>query len=220
MNESPILFKAPLVRAILAGRKTQTRRLVKPQPEPIPADVPRVRGDDGFWWSASLAKSMVQTREMPSFCPYGTRGERLWVKETWRPTCVSGAGVHVVDYAADGEKRTFHPEQIGDDWTMPKAAARGNVSPLFMPRWASRITLEVTSVRVERLNEISEEDAIAEGLEKSDVIQAWRWDAGTTFGGAESPRDAFRALWNAINGTRCPWSSNPWIWAITFRRLP
>lgn len=187
MKERPILFSGPMVRALLDGRKTQTRRAMKPRP-PTERDFPhslfgmcREVADGVKMYSCNdydrlpkhptdwhLTGSVGVARDagfpMRYRCPYGAVGDRLWVKETWRPAKALGPWDLRVTYAADGEERLIQDGEFGErDWTMPKAAARGNVSPLFMPRWASRLTLEITGVRVERLAKISREDAIAEG---------------------------------------------------------
>lgn len=203
MKELPILFSASMVRAILASTKSVTRRTVHERMYLV------VDGDEDT--------GRVVEQSDPDFgvlateharCPYGGPGDRLWVKETWRPTCVAGAGVHVVSYAADEENRTFHPDQIDADWTMPKAAARGNVSPLYLPRWASRVLLEVISVRVERLQDLTEEDARAEGVTRDGLVT-----------NGQPYRTAFARLWDEINGKKACWSSNPHVWRVEFRRV-
>jgi hypothetical protein len=192
MKERPMLFSAPMVRAIRAGTKTQTRRVVKGAPlaassyllglhRPssqwgIHADVD---GDAGVWRGR---------------CPYGQAGGRLWVRETWSThACFDNLPPRdcpkSIHYTADG------PIQTG----------KGRPS-IHMPRWASRITLEITGVRVERLQDISDEDLRCEGLQE--II-----DAGVDHDGYS--RDAWRALWTAINGPES-WAANPWVWAIEF----
>ncbi|MFN7128247.1 MAG: hypothetical protein ACK4OJ_04205 [Brevundimonas sp.] len=173
LKERPILFSGPMVRALLDGRKTQTRRVVK-------LDVPTDADEVFFWSGEDLRRKGWRNVSEPGLwarrngrdgyiqragpCPYGVPGDRLWVKETWRPTAAVQPWDLDVAYHADGAVRTIKDGDFGDrDWTMPKAAARGNVSPLFMPRWASRLTFEITEVRVERLADISRADAIAEG---------------------------------------------------------
>lgn len=175
MKERPILFSAPMVRALLDGRKTQTRRVVKPQPTATREEAIRTYGKGGTF---ILEAGFFGVR-----CPYGQLGDRLWVRETW------GACAGSPVYRAD------------DNATCPDG---GRWKPsIHMPRWASRITLEVTGVRVERLQDISEEDAIAEGVPEQ------RGDPW-----------AFQCLWDSINGARerCSWAANPWVWAITFSR--
>ncbi|MBM4044177.1 MAG: hypothetical protein FJ279_03615 [Planctomycetes bacterium] len=190
MKETPIPFSAPMVRAILDGQKTQTRRVVK-----VPAwatdidtlaDV-RIAGcdGDGDW------------HELP--CAYGQKGDRLWVRETWQAYDVHEVELgcyeagyplrdipksppvsgFAVDYAADGD------DAPGGRWR----------PSIHMPRWASRITLEIVSVRVERLQDISLDDAKAEGVETT---------------------DQYAALWAKINGWES-WNANPWVWVIEFR---
>lgn len=205
MKERPILFSAPMVRALLAGTKTQTRRVVKPQP---------AEGTHGGL--DSEARLQVPTYDDLHLvrCPYGQPGDRLWVKETWRPQvahgCAQGAcdcGDVSVEYRADGAIEYFTGRQIdgaNSEWCMPKAAATGNVSPLFMPRWASRIVLEITEVRVERLQEMSAPDAWAEGIACSPDV---------------NPLHDFEELWKSINGEGS-WASDPWVWALTFQRVP
>ena len=217
MTERPILFSGPMVRAILAGTKTQTRRVVKPQPTQVLPHTEEVRpGLDvhiplGWEWRESfIADSEGGFGALSSLqyaCPYGRVGDRLWVRETfalvWPGECAPES-VHEnrVEYHADtGAKYPGGwPNDCGDD---PDC---GRWKPsIHMPRWASRITLEVTGVRVERLQEISRADADAEGV-------------ASILGHPES----FATLWNSINGKRpgCSWEDNPWVWCVEFRRAP
>lgn len=244
MRELPILFSPPMVRAILEGRKTQTRRVVK-----------GIRNDNCLSLRrASAKKAGVITHVMDApehgLCPYGQPGDRLWVKERWRPVVAHSCYENACDcsdvnvqYAADGEIRYFADCDIPTEWTLPKAAARGDVTPLFMPRWASRITLEVTGVRVERLQDISEADAIAEGIERASGIFScapWRNYQGDRLFSA--PTASFRSLWDSLNGPPEPkhirqrrkkekpvdrpiklypnrWNANPWVWVVEFKRI-
>ena len=142
-----------------------------------------------------------------------TRGDRLWVRETWRPAIAHSHGMDACDcadvdvtYAADGEVRFFPDDACNADWTMPQAARRGNVPGIHMPRWASRITLEVTGVRVERLQDISEEDAKAEGVDPCREDHQLNW----------LHRCAFEHLWEQINGEDS-WRENPWVWVVEFK---
>lgn len=199
MRERPILFSGPMVRALLDGRKTQTRRVVKPNPEwasRLPICDPSVMAADHqvWFWDGEHERAGASLD-----CPYGVPGDRLWVKETWRPTtALDPCGINIT-YAADGALRTIKDGEFGErDWTMPKAAATGNVSPLFMPRWASRLTLTITEVRAQRLQDISEADAIAEGATPRPVEGAaeerwcmdWSRVGSPRFGTASlTPRD-------------------------------
>lgn len=224
MADRPILFSGPMVRALLAGTKTQTRRILKPQPEQFPIDdkgtlcevgVIHVEGDalprihHGRVITAQKLKCAV--------------GDRLWVKETWRPFSIAMSPWDIeVVYAADGESRTIKDGEFGEnDWNFPKAAARGNVSSLFMTRWASRLTLTVTDVRVERVQDCSEDDALAEGMTQAtaeailstDELQVY---ATTHILAPEARgRILYETIWDQINGDGS-WASNPWVAAYTF----
>lgn len=218
MKERPILFSAPMIRALLEGRKSQTRRAMNPQPANgwaletppvfgrITSSHPK-RGRFGVFLRRGQGTDFPEADLAP--CPYGQPGGRLWVRETWRPRAALSPWDLEITYAADGVQRLIQDGEFGDrDWTMPKAAERGNVSPLFMPRWASRITLEVTDVRVERLQAISENDAHEEGCSRKRA-------AGCP---VVSARDEYRELWESINGAGS-WAANPWVWVVSFRRV-
>ena len=217
MRERPILFSAPMVRAILDGRKTVTRRLVKPNPHKVDGGVPFA--DAPAWAHAEPGSAVMR-------CPYGVRGDRLWVRETHYLH-----GIWSVRKDADAKRRwTFHATQdMGVQFEQPNGLIRGRSTTvpgwyrrpsIHMPRWASRITLEITSVRVERLQEISIEDAKAEGAWGPDdsIVQKVADYFGTDIFSA-NPRKAFQMLWESINGPDS-WAANPWVWAIEFRRVP
>jgi hypothetical protein len=205
--ERPIPFSGPMVRGILAGTKTQTRRLLR---EALPADGSPYWCDllDEWRWMDEGGANGGLLR-----CPYGVPGDRLWVREA---ICRSGG---YLQYEADTKtSRHLWPA----DW---KRDARIG---MFMPRWASRLTLEVTDVRVQRLQDISEEDATAEGVIFDADEGAHRVD-GVALPRADHPnhatigwvsaRRAFEHLWDSINAKRAPWDSNPWVWAVAFKRL-
>ena len=198
MKERPILFSGPMVKAILEGRKSQTRRVMKPQPIKLPYDHIFPSGEHGLMSDTPHQYGS----SMAHFCPYGKVGDRLWVRETLR-RAESGTPTRYLDgcpVMRDGESI---------DWPFK----RSPWPSIFMPRWASRISLEITGVRVERLQEITEEDAVAEGCELM---------VGVTAGGCiglVSARYAFRKLWDSINGKKYPWSENPWVWVIEFKRI-
>lgn len=213
MKERPIIFSGPMVRAILEGRKTQTRRVVKLN------SAGRIQLAGHQWHSDDPGAI--------SGCPYGKPGHRLWVKETFReahPVAFQDdrvglrllyAGIpgpppvdYLVAYRADGELlpiwhsvdfpyRSRTPDKDLDREINPEGVERAWDSPLFMPKQACRLFLEVTETRVQRLDEITGEDAIAEGV--ADVV-------------------AFRRLWSDINGAKS-WDANPLVWAVTFRRV-
>lgn len=265
MKERPILFSGPMVCAILSGEKTQTRRLVKPQPH-----------DNGTgrwtWVLDSTARKQVGTfcfgivdsdgdrftdrgREQSTYvrCPFGRPGDRLWVRETWaeliavspatdRPMPI-GPGERLIDpptkwrnsrgqysWNYDGKVVAYRANSNvefcdGDGFTcefsnredMPKWKPS-----IHMPRWASRITLEVTGIRVERLQAISDDDADAEGVGEFDGLmdEPDLYRRAKAMGeAAVDPRVWFAQIWDSINGKRAPWDSNPWVWAIAFKRI-
>lgn len=204
--ERPILFTGPMVRAILAGDKTQTRRVVKlPHANPLGAWVPDGVGGDGIYDSKGrkqpYTKALWHTRTGDIVaCPYGVPGDRLWVRETW-------AAPHRFD--------AHPPREIPMLASIHYAASEehGGLlwrSPIHMPRWASRITLEITGVRVERVQDISHADAIAEGVAHVGTVELR--EARMTI-----PQHVFACMWNEINGA---WLANPWVWVIEFRTVP
>lgn len=226
MKERGILMSSPMVSAILAGTKTQTRRAIKPVPERRP-DWSRP-GVDGiaFYRGKTLVQTVAERSidiyqdDLAKMCPYGAPGDRLWVRETWR---VRDAAESDIDYLADASTRRFLTEGDAAWWKRWRGHSfRKDGEPkfcpsIYMPRWASRITLDVTSVRVQRLHDISEEDARAEGAEREDGCAdcAPRWDP--TCPECGDYRSAFAALWRSINGPES-WAANPWVWRISFSR--
>lgn len=206
MAERPIIFSAPMVRALLDGRKTQTRRILKAQP---PAGYSFL-GIYGPRLTAVFTSEPTGIKDIPVALPYSV-GDRLWVKEDFR---VTEGGV-ILD-GAGGQMDYVEPEII---YRADSRKETGRWKPsIYMPRWASRITLEVTEVRVQRLQEISESDARAEGISP---LPSGRFFCGHDEEGeitCNSPITAFAWLWNSLheNGS---WDTNPWICAISFRRL-
>ena len=179
--ERPILFSGPMVRAILEGRKTQTRRAVKTAWIPTIEESARVNGHPAL---ECLAGDIVQ--------PYGSIGSRLWVREMW-----------AAPHHYDGHIPREIPEGVGIHYAATEE--RGGLlwrPSIHMPRWVSRIALEITGVRVERLHGISLNDARAEGVDQFSVC---------------SPIE-FKQLWESINGKKHPWDSNPWVWVIEFTK--
>ena len=211
MKERPIRFSAPMVRAIIDGSKTQTRRVVKGW---VPCK-PENDGESDVW--------QVYNGDTVAFtflCPYGKPGDRLWVRETWAETDRHD-GTPVVAYRAGGCIGVGRTQRDGPDHLIrafawddaPEGGIRWRAS-IHMPRWASRILLEVTDVRVERLQDISEADAQAEGVKVDGNGHAVRDDV-VNVGGA---RTAFAELWESINGPDS-WATNPWVWVVEFRRI-
>ena len=230
MIERPILFSAPMVRAILSGAKTQTRRIVKPQPAAECRYEMNGAGDRALHLSGTAPDLVFvpagpRTADHRLACPYGAPGDRLWVRETW--TSAYADGCWGTAFAAD---RAFvqgaRAHKKGPHFQHPKAFVDGlgvEWRPsIHMPRWASRITLEVTSVRCERLSAISEDDARAEGVDEwvpcrvHTGLQGVRLPLGAL---KKSCREHFEQLWDSINGKRAPWASKPWVWAIGFKRV-
>lgn len=199
MRERPILFSGPMVRAILEGRKTQTRRVMTPQPDD---------STPGYWaWSP---RKGVSSGKVGAYVwgPYGVSGDRLWVRETYRLRADQDHKKPIEDWWKSGASWY---EADGPCTPSGCGGGAGKLRPsIHMPRWASRLTLEVTGVRVEQLNKISEDDAKAEG------VDPYEWP-----GGPANPHavGAFRELWDRINGKRHPWSSNPWVWVVEFKRI-
>ena len=206
-RERPILFSAPMVRALLAGTKTQTRRVVKGAPEDWSPVQPQVYaptivdrhgdeqpGPDAFGAGDEQGDHWIR-------CPYGQPGDRLYVRETW-------AAPHAYDH--------LPPRLIPTDARIHYAATedRGGLlwrPSIHMPRWASRITLEVTGVKVERLQNISEADAIAEGTPGGHgAIPGYSYNA--------TPTEHYKWLWESINGPGS-WDANPHVWCVSFKRL-
>lgn len=200
MTERPILMSAPMVRALLDGRKTQTRCVVKPRHDWHVDEVPDERGVFRPWpIFEAYVYAEPETVEVP--CPYGEPGDRLWVRETWAPNEMT-VGESTL-YAADG--RPPYGNLSVSRWR----------PSIHMPRGLSRITLEVTAVRVERLQAISEEDAKAEGVDLKP--EAWP-DSPQAMPISLKPRFAFELLWKSINGD-ASWAANPWVWVVEFKRV-
>ena len=243
MNEKPILFSGEMVRAILEGRKTQTRRVLRV-----------VDGNDKFLAFGIYGKALFTDNILNAVsgkphdflisCPYGLPGDRLWVRETWRITGWDEDGDWCIEYK-DGSSRWFDSVQGVDEDTsvrywmqctddcmkagIPEDDAGyftfGPETPcptrwrpsIHMPRWASRITLEIVNVRVERLQEISPNDVVAEGVDGGFGELAQQAEYKLFF--RASLRDKFSKLWDSINAPRgYGWDVNPWVWVIEFKK--
>jgi hypothetical protein len=234
-KERGILFSAPMVRALLSGAKTQTRRRLNPQPAFSTGRCwyprrPTTNPQRGLHY----ANEEHFRRGAPvDFSPYGQPGDRLWVRETWAavydcpdlPCCESGESVH-----RRPVYRATEPDGIADyacsfDCDHDEAGCAYWRPSLFMPRWASRLLLEVTDVRVERLQDITPADAVAEGVWSPDDRSLW--NEAARLSGEFDPNgdpmfgavDLFHALWESIHGAGS-WDASPWVWVVGFRRLP
>jgi hypothetical protein len=213
-RERPILFSGPMVRAILDGRKTQTRRVVKPQPDiahwqyiqamhgTSPPPDPVKFGDWRQW--RRVGPDYPDGKDDDIWCPYAD-GDRLWVREAFcyeRDPVSAQLGRPL--YRADGANIIKTDDDGFQVYNKDGYEASPWVPSIHMPRAVSRLTLEVVNVRVERLQGISEQDAKAEGC---DVVAK----------GLVTARELFEQLWDGINAKRAPWASNPWVWVVEFR---
>lgn len=203
MKECPVIFNSEMVRAILDGRKTQTRRVVSDRHLHLIDVASQVGECYPLESGIDHANSQSYYRE---HCPFGQVGDRLWVRETW-------ARYNIDQDAHDMAYRATTP----DDW--PKEC-RWRPS-IHMPRWASRITLKITGVRVERPNDISEEDALSEGIDADGLAESQdKYDciADHNITGRPTAKGHFSDLWQSIYGVDS-WKANPWVWVIEFRRV-
>jgi hypothetical protein len=228
MKERPILFSAPMVRAILAGTKTQTRRVVKPAPPSGEAVIAKAGIDFSIFTDRSTpgayrvggpvwAVRELMGREPGWRCPYGESGDRLWVRETFIHELAEYCYEASISIPSAQESTVYRADvavdKVGFGWT----------PSIHMPRARSRITLEVTGVRVERLHSITDDDARAEGTPC--------WVCGRRIDGlseedcecfhSKAARASFEVLWDGINGKRpaCAWADNPWTWVVGFKRV-
>lgn len=214
VRERPILFSAPMVRALLAGTKTQTRRAIR-FPESMLDDgaMPTICYGGGDWGRQGVGFSFyvagTGTRVLP--CRYGLSGDRLWVRETWQ--AVSGN---------DRARRIVTQPRPDTGWIEYAATPRDDEPAykwrpsIHMPRWASRILLEVTDVRVQRLQDISEADARAEGCCATGWTPSYSNPDNAGMDRGKSAIEDYAELWESINGAGS-WGRNDWVWAVSFR---
>ena len=231
MKERPIIFSAPMVRAILDGRKTQTRRVAKiaridahPQDARVKIATMAGRGEQ-FWMNCQPEHPQHISRA----CPYGVPGDRLWVREAWQaffadevPADRPRGPRHTMGIPAQPERESFVFYLADGDLSHPEDGSEAIwLSPLHMPRWASRITLEIVSVRVERLQEISAKDVLAEGAVLRAHDDQFGHNPVSAFDGCVylDLKSLWARGWDSINSKRAPWESNPWVWVIEFRRV-
>ncbi len=207
-----MIFNGEMVRAILDGRKTQTRRVIKNQREGESWSVksavePRCPGHTHDWWLPTATRPYSA---LPR-CQFGAVGDRIWVRETW-----AEAGANAPDLKL---YRANYPEHVPSHYenVPPEKDVRWKPS-IHMPRWASRILLEITDVRVERLNDISEEDARAEGIIDGGCLNCGEPEPCGCANPEPDATDAFAYLWQSIYGQE-NWNANPWVWVIEFKRI-
>lgn len=249
MRERPILFAAPMVRAILGGKKTVARWLVNPQPGPPPSGQlrheprhsapyfdsycsemktdanPRGMSNRWCWWTADDRPDPLSEIR----CPYGAPGDRLWVRETWQAwNCVSPESDEwdpITREVRHGESWAEWVELRGKPDTIEYRADGKSCGPwtpsIHMPRWASRIDLEVVSVRVERLHAIDGDDVVREGIDPTPHrchCEACGMTSTLCTATQSSLVDEFAGLWRSINGADS-WRANPYVWRVEFKRV-
>lgn len=200
MKERGMIFNAEMVNAILSGRKTQTRRPIKWKQTRFTEIAER---DDGSLWP--WAEDCERGGDIWFACPFGEVGDRIWVRETF------GWQIRRDPLGGTGEFRVYRattPDAVRYQTASGEVAPMKWIPSIHMPRWASRITLEITGVRVERLRDLSEDDAKSEGITppSGGVLPGWEY------------RINFRDLWMDIYGTD-NWEANPWVWVIEFKRV-
>jgi hypothetical protein len=233
MRERPIIFTAESVRAILDGTKTQTRRVMREPwkvqlPHPVHGDGPfrDTRANAGIYIAhhnrygavsveASNGRLLgVKPAEFEWVCPYGQVGDHLWVRETWVEW---GGELVYLEKSLDK-----HGNEDADSKRCRLDYGVTWKSPMFMPRWASRITLEIVNIKVQRVQDISDDDAMAEGVYewyKQVQLPHEGWSYWSPVHGSGAAQK-FGELWDSINARRgYPWDSNCWVWAIEFRRV-
>lgn len=239
MKERPILFSGEMVRAILEGRKTQTRRVIKPQPIDLPNGVycnPYNNNYEHFtFWTHDDKMILTAGGNIKNTahwkCPYGHPEDRLWVRETWWATNkkIYPSGVlpdiyFKADFTNIKNNKTEKCKLCNHKISNKNHAVKW-FSPLFMPRWASRINLEITNIRVERVQDITAEDCTKEGIigvqrgggYQYDTQKEWNYKNPIS---ARTPVLAYKQLWDSINSKRgYGWAVNPWVWVIEFRRI-
>jgi len=214
VKERPILFNSEMVRAVLYGRKTQTRRPVKESTFRVEEIIP---DEPGYW---TMIKDdggdMVKS-------PFGVPGDRLWVRETWRASWDGDFAIDV-NYREGDQVERFYTETLPGEATSEYITAWEWRPSIHMPRWASRIPLEITNIRVERVHDITEEDAQAEGCNKMAMVGS----QDPIFGHAPVPRYhkdgsykfGFKRQWDSIYANKgIGWNANPWVWVVEFQRL-
>ncbi|MEK0168894.1 hypothetical protein [Pseudescherichia vulneris] len=223
MKKRGMIFNAEMVRAILDGRKTQTRRIIQSAAKNMQArghEVISHRAPGDKWYGDYVYSMRDRSGVWQDFtneqflakCPFGQPGDRIWVRETWAEA--GGNAPELQLYRAN------YPDHVPSSYENLKSAEEIRWRPsIHMPRWASRITLEITDVRVERLSEISEADAAAEGVPPAgDLLPDYPGAYLTPKGDFATAKVAFQRLWESIYGEDS-WQANPWVWVIKFKQV-
>lgn len=215
MREYPIPFNSEMVRALRDGRKTQTRRVIRPQPEAYSSFHRFLKS---IRWKSVINCGEDSARvHLRAYCPYGKPGDRLWVRESLRRCIDSKGGIPLALY--DAGRDPVLEGNLPVAWMWKNSVLTGR----YMPRWASRITLEITGVRVERVQDIDNHNAWQEGIPLYE-----HWPVGIkcyntvriAAGCGPEARDMFAHLWDTINAKRgYSWDTNPWVWVVSFKVL-
>lgn len=211
MSEKPILFNSEMVRAILQGRKTQTRRVMKIQPDSV------ITGPSISYPYLKQGRKLAFKEYAILSCQLGYIGSHLWVRET-----MCNGSDDSWFYKSQNENEWEHVKNVPKEWHH-KNCNKSSIPSIHMPRWASRISLEITDIKVERLQDISEDDAEKEGVEYD---QGWEGDPGYGYLNYLSEdisfdfltaKESFRSLWKSVYGQES-WNLNPWVWVIEFKK--
>lgn len=220
VRERPILFSGPMVNSILAGRKTQTRRIVKFGKNKPNFCASWVGWTDHYeygpgWYAQDVDQPYGELAEMLDEIkltgPFGEVGSHLYVKETWRTSAVSDDTKPSLLF--DGADRIWYEADGYRDHLAGKVR-----QSIFMPRWASRLTLEITDIRVERIQDISHEDALAEGCTGYNWVASSPYISGPHTDDGELPVEEYERLWESLHGSGS-WAKNEWVWVISFKRI-
>jgi hypothetical protein len=223
----PILFSTPMVKAILAGRKTQTRRVIKSRHESGLFQVCRSRTTgkittiESLDWDERNCEKDITSKYQP--------GDILYVRETfyaWGYWKLTDEGkLKFIDRTLESDRMYHYVDETLPHESFGMTSHWHKRPSLFMPKEAARIFLQVTDVRAERLQDITVDDAVAEGIERCgppfDNVKKYGWRFKDYMGNSVClPVPSFKTLWDSINAKKCPWDSNPWVWVYTFKKIP
>lgn len=222
VKERPILFTSAMIQALLKNRKTQTRRIIKPQP--VKADQ-QVFGNSLVWRPNKTSayyfdpedKKSIESAFPHLYSPYGTKGDFLWVQEEYSLELVESP-VYKCIYSDGAIASVILSAKEEQKLLKRKSGITKKQPGRFMYRSCSRITLEVTDIRVQRLQDITEEEAIAEGIEKTSSMHGYSYYRDYLYGGGDlKPIESFRSLWESLHGKNA-WQNNIWLWVVEFQK--